>query len=233
MKNRVYLWRAALCCLFTLGAVSATHAAPAFNVTVGTTGVGIEWEQPLHPRLSVRAVASYAQLDRDDEGGDIDYSAELTAGGAAVLLDWHPFAGAFRVSGGLMASALGLELESKARGEYEIGDRTYSSSDLRLDGDVEYAPVAPYVGIGWGRRADASGWSMTAELGVLLVGDPSLTLDASGHVSAADINGGSAVDVGSSADFQQDLERERIELEDDIDDFSIYPVLNLGVSYAF
>lgn len=213
-------------------AAAPTIAAPAFNVTVGTTGLGVEWDQPLNSKLHLRATASYAQLNRDEESDDIDYDAEITVGGAALLLDWHPFAGGFRVSTGLAVTALDVSLEADADGVYDIGDRTYTGNP-HLDGDVDYAPVAPYFGIGWGRAFDASGWSMTVELGVLLLGDPTVTLDASGRVSSPDINGGNPIDVTTSAEFQQDLERERQNLEDDVDDITFYPVLNLGVSYAF
>lgn len=229
-SSKMLLWRAAAMTLAL--AALPVMAEPALNVTLGTTGLGVEWDQPLHPKLHLRAVASYGQIDRDEESDDIEYDAEVTLGGAALLLDWHPFAGGFRVSTGLAVSALDLSLEANANGEYEIGDHTYTGNP-HLKADVDYAPVAPYFGIGWGRAFDASGWSMTFELGVLLLGDPSVTLDASGRVSSPDVNGGASIDVGTSTEFQQDLERERQNLEDDIDDFTFYPVLNLGVSYAF
>src|SRR5262245_17903220 len=89
-------------------------AAPALNVTLGTTGLGVEWDQPLHSKLHLRAVASYGKLDRDEESDDIEYDAELTVGGAALLLDWHPFSGGFRVSTGLSITALDLSLDADA-----------------------------------------------------------------------------------------------------------------------
>jgi hypothetical protein len=226
----ISLWRAIA--FLSMFVVLPVMAAPAINLTLGSTGIGLEWDKPLHPRLHVRATASYAQIDRDEESDDVDYDGEITLGGAALLLDWHPFAGGFRVSTGLAVTALDVELKADANGEYEIGDHTYTGNP-HLDADVDYAPVAPYFGLGWGRAFDASGWSMTFELGVLLLGDPSVTLDASGSLSSPDINGGASIDVSTSAEFQQDLERERQNLEDDIDDFTLYPVLNLGVSYAF
>jgi len=224
------LWRSAAVALAWVA--TPVVAAPALNVTLGTTGVGLEWDQPLQSRLHLRAAVSYARLDRSEERDNIDYDAEVTLGGAALLLDWHPFANGFRLSTGLAITALDIGLTADADGEYQIGDHLYSGNP-HLDADVDYAPVAPYFGVGWGRGFDASGWSMTVELGVLLLGDPSVTLDASGSVRSADVNGGNPVDITSSAEFQQDLERERRKLEDDVDDFTLYPVLNLGVSYAF
>jgi len=224
------LWRVATVAL----AFSATQAvaASAFDITLGTTGLGLEWDQPLHANLHLRAAVSYAKLNRNEERDGIDYDADITLGGAALLLDWHPFAGGFRISTGLAVTALDLGLKADAEGEYEIGDHTYTGNP-HLKADIDYAPVAPYFGIGWGRAFDASGWSMTFELGVLLLGDPSVSLKANGTVSSAEVNGGTAVNVNNSAEFQQDLERERRELEDDVDDFTLFPVLNVGVSYAF
>jgi len=223
-------WRIAVATLTFFA--TAAIAAPALNVTLGTTGLGLEWDQPLYPKLHLRAAVSYAQINRNETRDRIDYDAEVTVGGAALLLDWHPFAGGFRVSTGLAITALDLGLKADTEGQYDIGDHTYNGNP-HLDAEIDYAPVAPYFGIGWGRAFDASGWAMTFELGVLLLGDPSVTLDASGTVSSAQVNGGSPFNINSSAEFQQDLERERQKLEDDVNDFTLFPVLNLGVSYAF
>ena len=65
----------------------------------------------------------------------------------------------------------------------------------------------------------------------LYVGSPNLSLDASGQVN--DSNTGRRINVANSADFQADLERERKNLQDDLEDFSFYPILTINVGYRF
>lgn len=207
------------------------HADSALNATVGTTGLGLEWSRALHPKLRVRGVLSYVTFDQDETEDGIDYSIELDSANAGALIDWHPFSGGFRVSTGLIATSFGLDLEStSSQSEFDVGDTTYTSDNLKLNGEAEFNPVAPYFGFGWASSLSDSGMYFSGELGVLYIGDPKLTFTASGQVSEG---GGPVFDVSTSPQFQSDLEAERQQLEDDIEGFSLWPVLNIGIGYRF
>lgn len=225
-------------CLLSLVATLAlfpamSRAESALAASFGTTGLGVEWITPLNDELRARVMLTYIGVDADLEEDDIDYEAEFDSANFGAVLEWHPFGGGFRVSGGLVGTNFGFDLLSdSAQQSYDIGNDTYSGN-LQLQGDVEFADVAPYLAIGWSSDLDDHGLYMGLELGVLYVGSPRLSLDASGEIIGEDINNGQPISVGSVAEFQADLELERQQLEDDLEDFSFYPILTFSVGYRF
>ncbi len=215
--------------------LSTSALADSVGVILGTGGVGAEWTMPVSERVQTRVALSYLKVDADEESDDIEYSAEFDNIALGVLLDWHPFAGGFRMSAGMALADFGIDLQANAQEEpYEIGDNEYTG-DLQLDGAVDFNKVAPYFGIGWGASVGETGLSFVTNLGVLLIGKPTVSLDASGSVSQLDESGnpGQTLAVNAFPEFQQDLQKERNNAEQDLEDFSFYPVFNLGMSYAF
>lgn len=215
--------------------LAAPAVADNVAVTVGTGGLAADWTTPVSDSLQTRVHFSYLKLDTDQESDDIDYTIEFDNVLLGVLLDWHPFGGGFRLSGGLAASDFGVDMEADSQEEYEVGDNKYTGA-LQLDGNLDFNSVAPYLGFGWGASVKETGLSFSADIGVLLVGEPTLSLDASGTATKLDpVTGapGLTLDVSANAEFQQDLEKERVQAEEDLDSFSFYPVINLGVSYAY
>ena len=216
-----------LCCL----PPHTVLAENAVNATVGTSGLGLEWSTPLHAKLRVRGLVSYATLERDETEEGIDYTIEFESANIGAILDWHPFAGTFRLSTGLISTSFGLDLESStSQTDFDIGNSTYTGTNLKLVGDAEFNPVAPYLGFGWASSLARSGLYFSGDLGVMFIGEPKIALNASGQVSQG---GGPAFDVRSNPLFQADLEIERQQLEDELEDFSLWPILNFGIGYRF
>lgn len=204
-------------------------------VTLGTGGLTADWTVPVASQLQTRLHFSYLKLDTDQESDDIDYTIEFDNVLLGVLLDWHPFNGGFRLTGGLAASDFGVDMAADSQDEYDVGDNKYVGA-LSLDGSLEFNSVSPYIGFGWGAAIAETGLSFAADIGVLLIGEPTLSLDASGTASQLDPDTGEVgitLDVSANAEFQQDLEIERVKAQEDLDSISFYPVINLGVSYAF
>jgi len=224
----LYIWLATILLLLSANTVFAQNA---INTTVGTTGLGLEWASSLHPKLRVRGVLSYLTFERDETEEGIDYTIDFESNNLGAILDWHPFSGTFRLSAGLVSTNFGLDLESdSSQTSFEIGDNTYIGS-LKLEGETDFNPIAPYAGFGWASNLSRSGLYFSAEVGVLFIGKPKISYDASGLVR--DQSGGPVFDVGANPQFQADLEAERQLLEDELEDFSMWPVLNLGIGYRF
>jgi hypothetical protein len=97
-----------------------------------------------------------------------------------------------------------------------------------LDGKVEFDPVVPYAGLGWG-TAPRSGrhWGVTIDAGAMFQGR--------GHVTLTPrIPAGSPLNNPIARQALQILiNREERDVEHDISDYDIYPVVSLGVSYRF
>ena len=119
----------------------------------------------------------------------------------------------------------GNELNMKATGSntsYDIGDTTYTASEVgTLTGNVEFNSFAPYVGIDFGNSVTKSKeFGFMFDLGIAYQGSPDVSLSATGTLS-------------NNATFKEELRKEEKALQDDLDNFTIYPVISLGVTYQF
>lgn len=219
-----------------LGLTAPAMADSSINLGLGTTGLVVEYDRLISDRFHARGSLHYFSYDEEFDEEGVEYDGEIKSTHAGALLDYHPFSGFFRLSAGLFVTDLAIDLDAVAsQDEYEIGDNTYLVEDgnndpLRLSADIEFAPVSPYFGFGWG-NSPGEGLGFSLDIGVLVVGEAELDYDASGTVTQQD--SGLTIDVERNAEFQEDLQKERDELEDEFEDFSIYPVVTLGVSYTF
>lgn len=236
---KTQLWLGALA---LAAAPCAMPADIAGGVRLGTLGYGVEGTFGVKEWLNVRvplSVLSYSDtLDEDD----VEYDGELDFSTIGVLLDYHPFKGTFHLSAGLMSNGNEVNMkasDSTGNEEYELGDATYTSDPddpLTLTGGLSFDSLSPYVGLGWGNPIlGRSNWYFKFELGALFQGSASVGLTASG--SAVNTQNQSSFDVnGSSPEaqaFRENLEAERMTLEDDLSDFDIYPVVSFSLGYRF
>ncbi len=173
----------------------------------------------------------------------IDYDGDFRFNAGAVMLDYRPFAGGFRISAGGYTGAPEIKLVAEGDNEqFDVGNRQYTA-DGRLDGDIDLGGAAPYVGIGWGGRPSGTGFGFSFDVGVMFTSSPGISLTATGNacdstVVACNPNGLAGFDVNDPNDpraqaFQSELEQERQNLEDDAKDYKYWPVVNLGVHYRF
>lgn len=190
----------------------------ALGVRAGTLGAGVEGTIGLSERFNLRLGANNYTYSFDDTYDDVRYDADLELKSAALILDWHPFAGGFRLSAGMLSNRNRVDLEARPSGSVTIGNTTYPAAAVgTLDGEVSFKSSAPYAGLGWGNAvAGAKGFGLNFEIGAVFQGAPDVELSSSSGL----------VD-------QDDLDREAREIEDDLDNFKVYPVVSFGVSYRF
>ncbi len=211
--------------------VPASGFAKDFFLTpkVGTQGIGADLGYKVTPKFGARANFNYFTYSHDDTIEDVDYDADLDLTTAGALLDYHPFEGNFRITGGAYYNGNGLDLEGKlAEGaSYEIGGNTYTTDELgSLEGDVDFNSFAPYFGIGWGTSTDSGSWAFSLDLGAMYQGSPDVSLDAKNQDTLDEINDQTGRDLG------KDLDKEASDIEDDVD-YGFYPVVSVGVTYRF
>jgi hypothetical protein len=217
------------CAVLFLLANSNVHAdAVGFNI--GTHGIAIDYQKAISNKLNARFIISDMPLSTEIEEEDIKYELEYDRTNIGILLDYHPMAGAFHLTAGLHILDNNLNLEATSNnGQYDIGDNTYTSNNLELKAKIAFAKASPYLGLGWGNTIGGTGLSGNIDLGILYAGKPSASLDASGTVS----NGVIDVNVRHYAAFQQDLEKERADLEDELKNFNVLPIIQFGLIYKF
>lgn len=180
------------------------------GVKAGTLGVGVEGTFGLSKRFNLRAGVNSYSYSTDETASDIRYDAELDLQSAAVLLDWHPFAGAFRLSAGYVHNKNALRVTGTTT---SVGSGNYPAG-VTVTGDVTFKKNVPYAGIGWGNAARPGFIGMSFEVGAVFQGTPTVRLSGSG-VSEAD------------------LREEEQQAQADLDDFEIYPVVSFGLSFRF
>ena len=193
----------------------------------GTLGAGLDVSKGISEKLAVRLQANALSYDKDITESDVGYKAELDLRSAGVLLDWHPFSGVFRVSGGAYwngnkASATGRPIG----GTYEINGQTYNSSDIgSLNGQIDFPSVAPYLGIGFGSAPKAGrGMTFSFDLGALYQREPNVGLT---------VVCGAALTGPQCTQLQNDVAAEAISLQDELKDYKFYPVVSFGIGYRF
>ncbi len=201
----------------------ATAQPLGVGMSAGTDGIGADAMLKLSPLLVARGGVRYADFSIDREFDDIDYDADIGFTSGVVALDVHPFANGFRLSSGVYIGGRDIELRAAPASPVEIGDVVFTPEQVGvLNGRSEWNAAAPFIGVGFNNGAHAlKRFGFQAMLGVAYIGDPEVSLDAEGGLLADDPL------------FQAQLAEEEAELEDDFDDFQVYPILNLGLTVRF
>jgi hypothetical protein len=213
---------AAVIVLSTCGNARATLDEWAIAAKAGTLGLGGDLTTNLIPLVNLRAGVQWLGFSFDKEFGDTEYNVDLDLLHPLILVDWHPFSGAFRVSGGLLFTGGDMRLRATPTESVEVGGVLYTAEEVgRLRADVDFRPVAPYIGIGWGNSLDRKGrWGLATDLGVAFTGSPDVDLSATGPIA-------------TDPTFQARLAEEERDIQDDLDVFRIYPVLSISLFYRF
>lgn len=206
--------------LFALSGLLAAGSAAAdgfgLGVKAGTLGFGVEGTFGLSERVNLRVGANDYSYSGSETASGIRYDGKLDLRSGAMLLDWHPFAGTFRLSAGVIYNKNKLRMTATPTSSQDIGGTTYTPAQIgTLTGEVTFKTTAPYAGIGWGNAARRGRFGFTAEIGALFQGNPRVTLASSGAVS------------------QTDLNTEAQDAASDLDKFKVYPVISLGFSFRF
>ena len=193
-------------------ALATAGSAQAFGIGVraGTTGVGGDVAWRLAPTLSARLGYSALSWNKDVDTDNVRYDGKLKLGNFNTFIDFSPL-GPFRLTGGLIFND----------NKYDVRGDTGSGSSI--SGTVKSGKsAAPYLGIGYG-NVSGLGVNFYADLGVMFQGSPRASLTANcGSLSGA-----------ACTTLQSQVAAEQRRLEDKLDNFRYYPVLNLGLTVGF
>ncbi|WP_027366803.1 hypothetical protein [Desulfocurvibacter africanus] len=193
---------------------------------IGTLGAGAEAGIEFTDFIKLRGVVQGFKWTIDDKKvSGIEYDFGMNSFTAGALLDIHPLGispvgGSFRVSAGAFYNANNFSLEAKPTETVTIGGTDYTASNVdRLDADVDFNDIAPYVGIGWGTSPGLLPFSFTADMGVLYQGSPRVDL--------------SSPRARDNAALAASIESEEDDMEDDLSSWKWYPVVMVGFAISF
>ena len=201
----------------------AMAGASGLGIKASTLGAGVEYERQFNENFGMRLGVNYFQFDTDFDVDDINYDSSVDLQSASAIVDWYPFEGAFRLSGGIMYDGNEFDISATPNKPVTLGDNEYTPAMIgTLSGSVDFNTTAPYAGIGWSSgRGINDGLSVEFDLGVLFQGSP----DISDYRATGSLAGDPA--------FQNDLDREVTKIEDDLESYQFYPVVALTLTYRF
>lgn len=209
-----------------LPAVSASSDPQPFGLfaspTISTLGVGLDAGVRLNETFGLRFGGNWLSVNFDRTVDDVDYEADANLASLGTLVDYHPFQGGFRLSGGLRFNFNNADLTGTPNSDVTIGDQTFAASDVgTLKGDASFQTLAPYLGLGYGATLLEGALSIGFDLGVMYQGRANVDLEAEGGA------------LQGSAVLEDNLDIEEEDIEDDLEDFLFYPVVGLAVIYRF
>jgi hypothetical protein len=203
--------------------VGASADSFSLGISAGTPGAGVELGFAFDRYWEVRLQDTSYSRSLTSTQGRVPYSINLQLQSYGALIDYRPFAGVFRVTGGLEINENSARAIAVSQSSYVLNGNTYTAAQTgTLDGRVSFRRYAPYVGLGWSslRSADEWGFGVSFDLGFLDQGAASVSLTATG-TSANDHQ------------FQSDLAAEQATIKDNISRYKLYPVAAFGVQYRF
>jgi len=217
----------ALAAAFLAVSASARPALSQNGVAAGphvsTLGPGADVSVRLNNWLVLRGEGNYLPFTYDGTYSSVPYSIDVEFASVGGAFDLHPFGNGFLISGGVFWNGNQANATSTPATNVTIGDQTFTPSQIgTLNGEVRYNRVAPFMGLGYDSTHYTEGpFSFTFRAGVYYMGDPKVTLGASGG------------SLSSSATVQTELAKEQRILEDDLDLTRFFPVVTLGFRYRF
>lgn len=199
------------------------------GLNVGTLGAGIEYSTSINEIFVLRSGLNGLNYSDSLTESGIKYDADLELRSVSLILDYHPFSNGFRLSGGAMYNGNQLKLSGKpdgTAGNIEINGTNYDSTKVgTVDGKVDFNTFAPYAGIGYSSsKTKTSGFSFNTEIGAMFQGTPTAKLNAAC---------GPALNADECTQLKSDLAAEEKQLNDELSDFKIYPVVSIGLGYKF
>jgi hypothetical protein len=217
---------AALLCASAAIAAPATVAAqaPSKGFTAAVTGgtLGIGPEAAFRGRhFGVRGNATFLSVSRGFDSDDIDYDGKIKLRSAGIMLDVFPTGSGFRLSAGARTNGNRARVVATPTAPTEVGGTVYTPTQIgTLTGRADTKNFAPALTVGYagGLR---SGFVFGVEAGALF----------QGKVRIREFT--SSSNFASNPAFRASLEAERRDLQDDVDDYKVYPILQFSIGYRF
>jgi len=217
----------------------------ALGVGVGPlVGINMQLATNLCQHANLRLsgnVFSY-QVTRISTNG-VDLTPDLNLASAGVSLDLYPFAyHGFRLSPGVLVyntNQASTNILATGGSSFTLNDQTYYSS---LTNPVTGKGIAAFhtqrpaftMTTGWGNMIPRKGghWSFPFELGVALVGAPTINMALTGG-EICDSTYTLCMPVVGNADLNTNLQAQVAKYKNDLEPLKTYPIITFGVSYSF
>jgi hypothetical protein len=209
---------------------------------LGLAGIGFDVATPLVPqRLNLRGGATFFSYSLSETTSDnLVESGTLKLQNSGIMLDWFPFHGSFRLSGGATVynnKGITASLTEASGSSFTLGnDKYYADGPLVGSGVFKLGGNAGgRVSFGWGNLVPKPGhrFSFDTELGIEFVSKPTVALAFTGLVcpSAQGANCESPENAATNATVISDVAAEQSKLQSDVNFLSFYPIVSVGFGW--
>ncbi len=237
MKSLHSLFATALLCASLLTpAAHGQDAATDVGFIAGTEGAGVEVAQGFSRFLRGRLSASGFSASETFTTDQVRYEGDADLLSAALVLDIAPFGGSFHLSAGLVfqdhdirgtAPVEDFAVREFGQENIDLIRRTLGDVDFgTLEGTAELDSVAPYAGLGFRSSRTSSGIGFAFDLGVIFFGEPDVEVTARTSLPISLIPNGNEL-------LNEFLEQEERELQEEVDDYEVFPVVRFSIFYRF
>jgi hypothetical protein len=192
-------------------------------VTVGTLGIGPELGFRFSDHIGIRGNATFLGGSGSTTVDANEYNASLKLRSFGAMVDVYPFGGRFRLSGGARINHNRASLSGDFTNEssVEIDDVSYTGRQVGiLSGEARVKKFAPALTLGWS-GSNRRGFMFGFEAGALFQGAVQIQQFTSTGT------------LRNDATFQARLARERQNVQDDVNDYKIYPILQTSIGWRF
>lgn len=191
-----------------------------FNGRISTLGAGLELGYKISKHVSVRGLINAYDYDYHTTSDNIAYRGKLKLGSVGAQVDYRFVEDSpFYLTAGLYANDNKIDATATPTTTTTIGGLPYTPAQIgTLTGNAKFKSSAPYLGLGW--RWGVGHVDFNVEAGAYFQGKPTVTLTSNGTLA-------------NDPTYQSALNRERQDLQSDLDDLKTYPVVALGVGYKF
>jgi hypothetical protein len=192
-------------------------AATGVDVHVSTLGYGADLTFPMTDTVDARIGLNKFNKSITTTSSDLNYAGDLKLSSFSLLADWHLFDGVTHLTAGLMGNGNKLNMTAVATGgSYTINGVSYTTAQVgTLTTTVEFSKTVPYLGFGWSGQPKNTGFSFNSDIGIMFQGSPKATITTTG-------TGGAAMTANAQT-----------QLNDDLKHYKYYPVISIGIGYAF
>lgn len=213
-------WRVVLTIALAVAGVEANAQDHAVTAKLGMLGLGVEYTFSVSDRFAVRGGLYGSSFSFNDSRSEIQYDFEVDWDSISIALDYHPRTGPFRLTVGVLPNDNGLSATGIASRNVTIGGTTYTPSEAgRLQAEMGFDKVAPFVGLGWD-WSRSKRFGVALDIGVLSQGSPEVALSADGTLFGDPL-------------FQAELAEEEAELEHSLRHLDLFPFAILGAVFRF
>ncbi len=191
---------------------------------LGTLGIGGELGYRPLSMFGARIDGEAFSFSDTITAGHVNYNANANLQSYGALADLYPFGESFRVTAGLRLNE--NELRGQSQSVRIDGQNVPTSEFGGIGAKVTFDKTSPYVGFGWGGTI-APGLNFTGDFGVMFNGNPKASLTASPN------GAGAALLALTGQNLNTLVASERSSLQNAVNGYAYYPVIEIGLTYKF